>query len=132
MAREVSLEHQTQDVTDFFGRYCDGCRGLIGEAQTHGGDDGHKLYVSLLTREHLILNKQLGLRHLVVFINKCDAVDEEMIKLVEIKIRELLEEMGFSEDSTPIGKGSLICALEDTKPELGIGRSCDIIRLKML
>ena len=126
MAREVSLEHQTQDVTDFFGGYCDGCRGLIGEAQTHGGDDGHKLYVSLLTREHLILNKQLGL------INKCDAADEEMIKLVEIKIRELLEEMGFSEDNTPIGKGSLICALEDTKPELGIGRSCDIIRLKML
>ena len=107
------------------GGYCDGCRGLIGEAQTHGGDDGHKLYGSLLTREHLILNKQLGLRHLV-------AADEEMIKLVEIKIRELLEEMGFSEDNTPIGKGSLICALEDTKPELGIGRSCDIIRLKML
>ena len=73
------------------------------------------------TREHLTLTKQLGLKHLVVFINKCDAADEEMIELVEMEIRELLEEMGFSEDSTPIVKWSALwCALEDTKPELWV------------
>jgi len=72
------------------------------------------------TREHLTLTKQLGLKHLVVFINKCDAADEEMIELVEMEIRELLEEMGFSEENTPIVKGSALCALEDTKPELGL------------
>merc|ERR1719318_1209568 len=72
------------------------------------------------TREHLTLTKQLGLKHLVVFINKCDAADEEMIELVEMEIRELLEEMGFSEENTPIVKGSALCALEDTKPELGV------------
>ena len=43
-----------------------------------------------------------------------------LIKLVGIKIRELLEEMGFSEENTPIVKGSALCALEDTKPELGL------------
>jgi len=72
------------------------------------------------TREHLTLTKQLGLKHLVVFINKCDAADEEMIELVEMEIRELLEEMGFSEEDTPIVKGSALCALEGTKPELGV------------
>ena len=56
---------------------------------------------------------------MVVFINKCDAADEEMIELVEMEIRELLDAMGFSEDDTPIVKGSALCALEDTKPELG-------------
>jgi len=55
----------------------------------------------------------------VVFINKCDAADEEMIELVEMEIRELLDTMGFSEESTPIVKGSALCALEDTKPDLG-------------
>ena len=48
-----------------------------------------------VSREHLTLPKQLGLKHLVVFINKCDAAYEEMIELVEMEIRELLEEMGF-------------------------------------
>ena len=67
-----------------------------------------------VSREHLTLPKQLGLKHLVVFINKCDAADEEMIELVEMEIRELLEEKGFSEDNTPIVKGSARCALEDT------------------
>ena len=51
---------------------------------------------------------------MVVFINTCDAADEEMTELVEMEIRELLGEMGFSEDNTPIVKGSARCALEDT------------------
>jgi translation elongation factor EF-Tu-like GTPase len=48
-----------------------------------------------VSREHLTLPKQLGLMHLVVFIHKCDAAYEEMIELLEMEIRELLEEMGF-------------------------------------
>ena len=71
------------------------------------------------TREHLTLTKQLGLQHLVIYINKCDAADEEMIELVEMEIRELLEEMGWDGDATPIVKGSALCALEGTKKELG-------------
>ena len=71
------------------------------------------------TREHVTLIKQLGIKHLVVFINKCDAADEEMIELVEMEIRELLDAMGFSEDDTPIVKGCALCALDGTKPELG-------------
>ena len=71
------------------------------------------------TREHVTLIKQLGIKHLVVFVNKCDAADEEMIELVEMEIRELLDSMGFNEDSTPIVKGSALCALEGTKPEMG-------------
>ena len=72
------------------------------------------------TREHLTLTKQLGLKHLVVFINKCDAADDEMIELVEMEIRELLEEMGFPEENSPIVKGSALAALEDTNKELGV------------
>ena len=62
----------------------------------------------------VFLTKQLGFKHLVVFINTCDASDEEM------EIREFLEELWFSEYNTPIVKGSALCALEDTKPELGV------------
>ena len=62
----------------------------------------------------VFLTKQLGFKHLVVFINTCDASDEEM------EIREFLEELWFSEYNTPIVKGSALCALEDTKPELRV------------
>ena len=66
------------------------------------------------------LTKYLGLKLLVVIITTCDTADEELIKLVEMEIRGLLEEMGFSEENTPIVKGSALCAIEDTKPELGV------------
>ena len=81
------------------------------------------------TREHLTLTKQLGLKHLVIFINKCDAADEEMIELVEMEIRELLGEMGFDEDATPVVKGSALCALEGTKPELGVESINELMRV---
>ena len=66
------------------------------------------------------LTKHLGLKLLVVFITTCDTADKELIKLVEMEIRGLLEEMGFSKGNTSIVKGSALCALEDTKPELGV------------
>lgn len=101
---------------DFIKNMITGASQLDGAILVVGATDG----CMPQTREHLTLTKQLGLKHLVIFINKCDAADEEMIELVEMEIRELLEEMGFDEESTPIVKGSALCALEDTKPELGV------------
>lgn len=71
------------------------------------------------TREHLLLAKQIGVQHIVIFINKVDAADAEMVELVEMEIRELLSEMGFDGDNTPIVCGSALCALEGKKPEIG-------------
>jgi len=71
------------------------------------------------TREHLLLSKQIGLKKLVVFVNKADAADEEMQELVEMEIRELLSEFGFDGDNTPVIIGSALKALEGTNPEIG-------------
>uniref|UniRef100_A0A3Q2TPY7 Elongation factor Tu, mitochondrial n=1 Tax=Fundulus heteroclitus TaxID=8078 RepID=A0A3Q2TPY7_FUNHE len=73
------------------------------------------------TREHLLLARQIGVEHVVVFINKADAVeDKEMLDLVEIEIRELLTEFGYAGDTTPVVIGSALCALENKQPELGV------------
>ena len=65
------------------------------------------------TREHILLAKQVGLPSLVVFLNKCDAVDDpEIINLVESEVRELLNKYQFPGDTTPIIKGSALKALE--------------------
>jgi len=101
---------------DFIKNMITGASMLDGAILVVGATDG----CMPQTREHITLTKQLGLKHLVVFINKCDAADEEMIELVEMEVRELLEEMGFSEDNTPIVKGSALCALEGNQPELGV------------
>lgn len=71
------------------------------------------------TREHLLLAKQIGVEHLVIFINKVDAADKEMVELVEMEIRELLTEMGWDGDKVPIVCGSALCALEGRNPEIG-------------
>ncbi|KAJ1646872.1 translation elongation factor Tu [Coemansia asiatica] len=73
------------------------------------------------TREHLLLAKQVGVKHLVVFINKADAIDDaEMLELVEMEMRELLSEYSFDGDNTPIISGSALCALEGRNPDLGV------------
>ena len=65
------------------------------------------------TREHILLARQVGVPRLVVFLNKCDMVDdEELIDLVEMETRELLSEYGFPGDDTPIVRGSALKALE--------------------
>ncbi|XP_066253265.1 elongation factor Tu [Euwallacea similis] len=71
------------------------------------------------TREHILLAKQIGVKDLVVFINKVDTADKEMTELVEMEIRELLTEMGLDGDNVPIIFGSALCALEGTQPEIG-------------
>ncbi|XP_058789528.1 elongation factor Tu, mitochondrial-like [Phymastichus coffea] len=71
------------------------------------------------TKEHLLLAKQIGIEHIVVFINKVDAADAEMVELVEMEIRELMTEMGFNGDKVAVIKGSALCALEGKNPEIG-------------
>ncbi len=65
------------------------------------------------TREHILLARQVGVPKMVVFLNKCDMVDdEELLDLVEMEVRELLSEYGFDGDNTPIIRGSALKALE--------------------
>jgi len=72
------------------------------------------------TREHILLARQVGVPALVVFLNKCDMVDDpELLELVEMEVRELLSSYQFPGDDIPIVKGSALCALNGTNPELG-------------
>ncbi len=65
------------------------------------------------TREHILLARQVGVPRMVVFLNKCDMVDdEELLELVEMEVRDLLSEYGFDGDNTPIVRGSALKALE--------------------
>ena len=70
------------------------------------------------TREHILLARQVGVPYIVVFMNKCDMVDdEELLDLVEMEIRELLSEYDFDGDNTPIIRGSALKALESTSKD---------------
>jgi len=72
------------------------------------------------TREHVLLARQVNVPHLVVFLNKADMVDdEELIELVEMEVRELLDSYDFPGDDTPIIKGSALKALEGDTSEIG-------------
>jgi elongation factor Tu len=72
------------------------------------------------TREHILLARQVGVPAMVVFMNKCDMVDDpELLELVEMEIRELLTSYNFPGDEIPIIKGSALCALEGKNPALG-------------
>ena len=72
------------------------------------------------TREHILLSRQVGVPYIVVFLNKCDMVDdEELLDLVEMEVRELLDAYDFPGDDTPIVRGSALKALEDPQSEWG-------------
>jgi elongation factor Tu len=72
------------------------------------------------TREHILLARQVGVPALVVFMNKCDMVDDpELLDLVELEVRELLKSYQFPGDDIPVVRGSALMALEDKNPELG-------------
>jgi elongation factor Tu len=97
--------------------------------------DGAILVVSALdsvmpqTREHVLLARQVGLNHLVVFLNKCDAVDDpEMLDLVEMEVRELLSKYKFDGDNAPVIRGASLPALNgEEKWELKIGELLDAL-----
>jgi elongation factor Tu len=72
------------------------------------------------TREHILLSRQVGVPYIIVFLNKCDMVDdEELLELVEMEVRELLDEYEFPGGDTPIIRGSALKALEDPTSEWG-------------
>ena len=84
------------------------------------------------TREHLLLARQVGIKRLVVFINKIDMIDDpEMLELVEMEMRDLLSQYNYEGDETPIVMGSALAALEGRNPEIGatkieqLIKSCD-------
>src|SRR6202034_4388532 len=70
------------------------------------------------TREHILLARQVGVPALVVFLNKMDLADPDLVELVEMEVRELLSKYGFDGDNIPIIQGSAVCALEDKQPEI--------------
>ena len=72
------------------------------------------------TREHILLARQVGVPHMVVYLNKCDVMDdEELIELVELEVRELLDKYEFPGDETAIVRGSALQALEGSEETLG-------------
>jgi elongation factor Tu len=72
------------------------------------------------TREHILLARQVGVPYIVVFLNKCDMVDDkELLELVEVEVRDLLTKYGFPGDKTPVVKGSATKALEGDTSEIG-------------
>jgi len=74
------------------------------------------------TREHILLARQVGVPYIIVYMNKCDMVDDaELLELVEMEVRELLDKYEFPGDKTPIVHGSAKLALEGDKGELGEG-----------
>jgi elongation factor Tu len=97
--------------------------------------DGAILVVSALdsvmpqTREHVLLARQVGLNQIVVFLNKCDAVDDpEMLELVEMEVRELLNKYKFDGDNAPIIRGAALPALNgDAKWEESIAKLLDAL-----
>jgi len=95
---------------------------ITGAAQMDGAilvvaaNDG----VMAQTKEHILLSRQVGVPYIVVFMNKCDMVDdEELLELVDMEIRDLLNEYEFPGDDTPIIQGSALKALEDCSGEWG-------------
>ena len=85
------------------------------------------------TREHILLARQVGVPHLVVFMNKCDLVDdEELLELVEMEVRELLSSYGYPGDDIPVVRGSALAALNcdsadspEAQPILDLLAACD-------
>ena len=82
------------------------------------------------TREHILLARQVGVPYIVVFMNKCDQVDdEELLDLVEMEIRELLNEYEFDGDNTPIIRGSALKVLESTSTDINAPEYACILEL---
>ncbi|MBC7430939.1 MAG: elongation factor Tu [Rubritepida sp.] len=71
------------------------------------------------TREHILLARQVGVPALVVFLNKMDLADPDLVELVEMEVRELLSAYKYPGDDIPVVKGSAVAALEDKTPEIG-------------
>ena len=81
------------------------------------------------TREHILLARQVGVPYIVVYLNKCDMVDdEELVELVEMEVRELLDKYEFPGDDTPVIRGSALEALEGEATERGEGSVVSLVK----
>jgi len=99
---------------DYIKNMITGAAQMDGAILVVGADDGPMPQ----TREHILLARQVGVPNIVVFLNKCDMVDdEELIELVELELRELLDKYEFPGDDTPIIQGSALKALEADDPD---------------
>lgn len=99
---------------DYIKNMITGAAQMDGAILVVGADDGPMPQ----TREHILLARQVGVPNIVVFLNKCDMVDdEELIELVELELRELLDKYEFPGDDTPIIRGSALKALESDSPD---------------
>jgi len=99
---------------DYIKNMITGAAQMDGAILVVGADDGPMPQ----TREHILLARQVGVPRIVVFLNKCDMVDdEELIELVELELRELLDKYEFPGDDTPIVRGSALKALESDDPD---------------
>jgi elongation factor Tu len=99
---------------DYIKNMITGAAQMDGAILVVGADDGPMPQ----TREHILLARQVGVPRIVVFLNKCDMVDdEELIELVELELRELLDKYEFPGDDTPIIRGSALKALESDDHE---------------
>ena len=99
---------------DYIKNMITGAAQMDGAILVVGADDGPMPQ----TREHILLARQVGVPQIVVFLNKCDMVDdEELIELVELELRELLDKYEFPGDDTPIIQGSALKALENPEDE---------------
>ncbi len=99
---------------DYIKNMITGAAQMDGAILVVGADDGPMPQ----TREHILLARQVGVPSIVVFLNKCDMVDdEELIELVELELRELLSKYEFPGDDIPIIRGSALKALESDDPE---------------
>ena len=99
---------------DYIKNMITGAAQMDGAILVVGADDGPMPQ----TREHILLARQVGVPRIVVFLNKCDMVDdEELIELVELELRELLDKYEFPGDDTPIIRGSALNALQSDNPD---------------
>jgi elongation factor Tu len=99
---------------DYIKNMITGAAQMDGAILVVGADDGPMPQ----TREHILLARQVGVPQIVVFLNKCDMVDdEELIELVDMELRELLSNYEFDGDNTPIIRGSALKALESDDPD---------------
>lgn len=82
------------------------------------------------TREHILLCRQVGVQTIIVFINKCDvASDPELQELVEMEVRELLTKYEYNGDETKFVRGSALCAMNDTEPEIGEKKVLELVEI---
>lgn len=82
------------------------------------------------TREHILLCKQVGVKKIIIFINKVDLEPDEMLhELVEDEVKEILQQYGFNPDESPCVKGSALAALENRDPEIGKDRIIELLNI---